>query len=196
MSKAQTTGLAPSCADEPPLFSAYITPNTSLDGRGHSTLLLALLAGTALIGVLTCKLGLWPVSLFAVANGTFLAAALSRNRAALRREQHIGIWPGRIEVHSVRRGAAVSKLTLPTLALVVERLEDPDHGCMKVALRCRHDRHVVAEDLSPAERTEFADALVQALSEAGASFQTIHAALPGYGWRRPDEPRSHPSRLA
>lgn len=57
---------------------------------------------------------------------------------------------------------------MPLYGIQLERMEDPDFGCLELAIVHRGRRDVIAAALSPAERHSFSDALQDTLANHGA----------------------------
>ena len=56
--------------------------------------------------------------------------------------------------------------------LDIEREDDPDYGCLRIALRQRDRRVEIARDLSPVEREQFYSWLINAMHETGGCPRT------------------------
>jgi uncharacterized membrane protein len=153
--------------------SFVITTHRSLnDGQ------LACVFGSIACVLLTLQLafllsGAWPISLFFGADLALLAIAFWSCRRAGGQSEHIRIEAG--SLHIERRGprTPAGPAPVPLYGIKLERTDDPDFGCLELAVVHRGRRDVIAAALSPAERHRFSHALQDTLANHGAPARLI-----------------------
>jgi uncharacterized membrane protein len=148
--------------------SFVITPHRSLNNGQQCRVF----GGIACV-LLTLQLGFllsdaWPISLFFGADLALLGVAFWSSRRAGRQSEHIRIEAG--SIHIERRGwrMPASPAPVPLYGVALHRTDDPDFGCLELAVVHRGRREVIAAALSPAERQSFSHALQDTLSTHGA----------------------------
>jgi uncharacterized membrane protein len=150
------------------VFHAEITPHCSLSETGHRIFIsaVALIMSGSMIGLIAA--GLWPVAVFLAIAGILLVCATRAVRRRLNRQEHVIVLPGVVVVQRFYGGIFDGERRIGLLGLTVACHQDPDFGCLDLALKRRAESIRIAGDLSPPEREEFRKALLDALWKAGA----------------------------
>lgn len=158
-------------------FDATIRPNRSLKRRGFAVLASALFLSCSPLALFALRAGLWiPAALLLATVGSTLAAVAWKARRLDRVQERIVLTDTSLTVHPPEsRGVPARAVILDPTWLRLEREMHPFAGCERIILTSRGRRIVVAELLSPEERSEFADALDTALMRRSANL-----------WRRND----------
>lgn len=148
--------------------SFLITPHRSLSDRQQLCVF-----GAIAVLLLTLQLafllsGAWPISLFFGADLALLAVAFLSCRRAGQHSERIHVEAGHL--HIERRGwrMPVSPALVPLYGAALHRIDDPDFGCLELAVVQRGRREIIAAALSPAERLSFSHALQASLANHGA----------------------------
>ena len=158
-------------------YDFRISPNISIGRTGSAIVLsLAALPAAAIAGAFTLH-GFWPVGIAAALAVGGLAAGFTVARRSLRRVERIFLSQGHVVIE---RGDGL-RSRFPLLGLHLERSFDPDYGLRALVLRHRDQSTEIARDLSPAERSRFEIAFIEAVNAAGHSIRmttaTAHAEL-------------------
>jgi uncharacterized membrane protein len=154
--------------DGPVYLDATLRPNVALSGRGFQIVMVAMAAGSFVVGCLFLSLGAWPVIGFFGVDVLLLWLAFRSSfaRAGREREQ-VRVTGSRIDVRRTSRtGQRAGWFTSPHFARVI--VERPEHTHPEVGLAAGPDRLALATCLSPQERIDFAGALENAIRRARA----------------------------
>ena len=149
---------------EQPVFAATIRPHRSLGRDGFRILMVVcgLVALAACIRVIA--LGFWPVSGFILVDlvGLYVAFRVSYRRAGSFEE----VVLTRIElmIRRVTHKGQAREWHLNPIWTKLHRESDEEYGLQRITLESRGQRIVIAGELSPVEREDFADAFGTALS--------------------------------
>lgn len=159
--------------------SFVITPHRSLND-GQQLRIFGSIACVLLTLQLAFLLsGAWPISLFFGADLALLGVAFWSCRRAGGQSEHIRIEAGSLRIE--RRGwrMPASPAPVPLYLIALHRTDDPDFGCLELAVVHRGRREIIAATLSPAERHSFSQALHETLASHGAPARlTITYRLP------------------
>lgn len=158
------SGKAEVRTQEEPVFAATIRPHRSLGRDGFRVMMIVcgLVALAACIRVIT--LGFWPVSGFIVVDlvGLYLAFRVSYRRA--KSFEEVVLTRIELMIRRVTHKGQASEWRLNPLWTRLHRETDEEYGLQRIAVESRGQRIVIARDLSPVEREDFAEALGSALS--------------------------------
>lgn len=159
-----TPGKAEDRTEEEPVFAATIRPHRSLGRDGFRVMMIVcgLVALAACIRVIA--LGFWPVSGFIVVDlvGLYVAFRVSYRRA--RAFEEVVLTRIELMIRRVTHKGQEREWRLNPLWTRLDRETDDEYGLQRIALVSRGQRIVIAGDLSPVEREDFADAFGTALS--------------------------------
>ena len=145
-------------------MDAVITPNRSLSPRGLTVLLCLFSAYNIVLAVFLIVVGAFPVPIFLGLDviGLFIAFHVSNRRA--RRAERVQVSAEDVRVVRQKGGQPQTVWTSPTAFTRVWLGDDPDTP--EVQLRLSGRSLVVADALSPNEKTDFARALEHAIHRA------------------------------
>lgn len=150
--------------EEEPVFAAMIRPHRSLGRDGFRVMMIVcgLVALAACIRVIA--LGFWPVSGFIVVDlvGLYVAFRVSYRRA--RSFEEVVLTRIELMIRRVTHKGEAWEWRLNPLWTKLHRESDEEYGLQRIALESRGQRIVIARELSPVERENFADAFGIALS--------------------------------
>ena len=150
--------------EEQPVFAATIRPHRSLGRDGFRIMMIVcgLVALAACIRVIA--LGFWPVSGFILVDlaGLYVAFRVSYRRA--KSFEEVVLTPIELMIRRVTHRGEAREWRLNPLWTKLHRHSDEDYGLQRISLESRGQRIVVAGELSPVEREDFADAFGTALS--------------------------------
>ena len=149
---------------ERPVFAAVIRPHRSLGRRGFRILMAAAAAVTAFGALRMALLGFWPVSGFFVLDFVALAVAfwISYRRAAAIEE--IVLTPIELLLRRVSHRGRAREWRMNPLWTRLEHVSDDEYGSQRLVLVSRGRQFIVARELSPHERSHFADEFGHALA--------------------------------
>jgi len=162
-------------------YDFRISPNISIGRTGSAIVLsLAALPAAAIAGAFTLH-GFWPVGIAAALAVGGLAAGFTVARRSLRRVERIFLTQGHVVIERRSPSGDGLRSRFPLLGLHLERSFDSDYGLRALVLRHRDQSTEIARDLSPAERSRFEIAFIEAVNAAGHSIRmttaTAHAEL-------------------
>jgi uncharacterized membrane protein len=151
---------------EPTLFSAIITPQRSLSGKGFLAVM-ALVGGLHFIGgMFFFVLGAWPVVGFLGLDVLLVYWAFRANYRAAAAFEEVTVTPSELRLRRVGQRGEVAEWTLNPVWTKLDREKHEEFGLLKLFVVSRGRRFAVAGFLSPKERESFAAALSAALGEA------------------------------
>jgi len=145
------------------IFDAVVTPNRSLSPDGFRRLMLLLAVGLAAPSLIALAHGWYPILMFC--GGEFLLVwyLFQRNYFDGRATELVRLDDRQLIVERITPKGDRSVLQLEPTWLSV-RMDDPPRHDSLVRLASHGAETIIARDLSPAERLEFARSLDQALS--------------------------------
>lgn len=150
-------------------FDAILRPHRSLSAKGFKLLLGVLIVFNAAFAIVMVAQGAWPVAGFMGLDvlGVYIAFRLSYAQA--RAMERILIDGPALIVRRIDERGRVSEWQCPAYWASVDLREDDDHERGVLTVRSHGREFEIAKCLSPAERTEFATVLREALRRAKAS---------------------------
>ena len=151
---------------EPPIFSAVITPNRSLDPVGFVVLMGLVGFVSFVAGIVFFIAGAWPVVGFFGLDVALLYWAFKLNYARAAAYEEVTVTAAELKLRKVSHRGEVHEWTLNPLWTKLDREAHADFGLLRLFLVSRGKRLAVANFLGPQERESFAEALANALSEA------------------------------
>lgn len=149
-------------------FHATITPHNALSPRAAAILFSVVLAVATGMSAGFLAFGLWPVAIFICLDAVFLLAAFLAIRHRMGHREDVFVVPGAVIVQRFASGRFEDEERIEHFGLAVECHLDPDFGCLHLRLVRRKQVIEIARDLSPPERLDFREALLDALWKAGA----------------------------
>ena len=155
---------SPWSGEDPPVFSAVITPHRSLGPEGFRILMgmAGLVAG--LVSLRFIALGFWPVSGFLGLDllGLYVAFRISYRRG--RAFEEVTLTPFELLFRRVTHRGETREWRLNPVWTKIVRETHAEFGLQRLALVSGAQRIVIARELSPGEREDLADELSRALS--------------------------------
>jgi uncharacterized membrane protein len=161
--------------DPPPLiaqeapFQVIVTPYRALSVPQYVALASLCVTFTLALQIPLAHAGAWPCLVFGLGETTLLLGAIWLHRRGQDRSETITLAGGSLHVVRCYRGQVLDSRRLPVFGLHVIRTDDPDYGCQAIAVESRGRRIEIGRDLSPAERPSLAQALTDAIGDAGGS---------------------------
>jgi uncharacterized membrane protein len=152
--------------NEPTIFSAEITPHRSLNGVGFLAAMLVFTAASLALVVIFLTAGAWPVAGFLGLDVALVYFAFKVNFRRAAAQEFVRVTPSTLSVRRISHKGEVTEFTLNPLWVRIHRDVDPDYGMRRLILASRGKYLTIAEDLSPAERESFANALAAAIGAA------------------------------
>lgn len=154
-------------ADDPaPLFAARITPHRSLAPSGARLVLVLCCLATVGSSIPFIVLGAWPVAGFFGLDLVAIAIAFKASFRSAKGFEEVVLTPLELLFRKVTHRGEHSERRFNPLWTRLDREHDEDYGLMALALVSRGERVVIARELSPPERADFADAFGDALARA------------------------------
>ncbi|MEP3276480.1 MAG: DUF2244 domain-containing protein [Stappiaceae bacterium] len=154
--------------EDPPFFSAVLTPYRSLGVKGFRTLMLVLAAICTIAGTVFLLMGAWPVFGFFGLDVVLVWLAFKMNYRSARAYELVNVSAHEVYVRGVTPAGKVSEFRFnPRWArLTVERVES--EGVQRLTLMHGGNGCAIGNFLNPDDRESFADALSEALARAKA----------------------------
>ena len=153
--------------DEPPIFSAVLTPHRSLGPTGFLILMSCLGGASFATGVVFILLGAWPVFGFLGLDVLLVYLAFRANYRAANAYEVVTVTPSELTVRKVTpRGRLREEWSANPLWVRLQQDIHDEFGVERLFLISRGQRLAIAAFLSPDEKQSFAQALNQALFEA------------------------------
>ncbi|WP_372423458.1 DUF2244 domain-containing protein [Salinarimonas chemoclinalis] len=149
-----------------PLFSAKITPHRSLAPSGARLVLVLCCLAAVGSSIPFIVLGAWPVAGFLGLDLVALAIAFKASFRSAKGFEEVVLTPLELLFRKVTHRGERSERRFNPLWTRLDREHDEDYGLMALALVSRGERVVIARELSPPERADFADAFGDALARA------------------------------
>jgi uncharacterized membrane protein len=153
-------------ADEPPLFSAIITPHRSLGGAGFLVLMTAIAGVSFAAGGVFLILGAWPVVGFFGLDVLLIYWAFRINYRAAMAYEEVIVTASELRVRKVSHRGRVAEWSLNPVWVRLDRDTHQEFGIERLFLVSRGRRLPIAGFLGPREKESFADALAAAIGEA------------------------------
>jgi uncharacterized membrane protein len=122
---------------------------------------------SALFNLIYFALGLWIVAAFLCLATAGLVTMLLFFQSGQKRCEEVTVQNGFIRVAKYRKGVLASDRSIAQTGFTIECERDVDFGLQRICLRSETANIEVARDLSPAERSEFLNALRFALAQQG-----------------------------
>ena len=162
--------LTPSSMADAPVFSAEIRPHRSLGPQGFRVMMVLLCAASIIVSLPFVILGFWPVVGFFGLDflGLYIAFKVSYRQGLA--FEIVELTPVRLLLRKVDPRGTSREWKFNPLWTRLDRQVDDEFGLLRLTLASRGDQVVIARDLSPGERENFADALAQALVAVKRSF--------------------------
>jgi len=152
--------------EEPPVFTARITPHRSLSQRGLA-LLLGFIGAVGLVTSIPFYLvGAWPVLGFMGLDILLVYLAFRYHNATARAYEEVFLSRIALLVRAVNWRGQSREATFNPLWVRLEREEHPEFGNEGLTLVQGRQRVELAQCLGREERGDFADALQSALHQA------------------------------
>jgi uncharacterized membrane protein len=151
---------------DPPIFSAVITPNRSLDRVGFVVLMGLVCFVSFVAGLVFFIAGAWPVVGFFGLDVALLYWAFKLNYAQAASYEEVTVTASELKIRKVSHRGQTREWTLNPLWTRIDREAHEDFGLLRLFLVSRGHRLAIANDLAPFERESFAAALSVALAEA------------------------------
>ncbi len=154
--------------EDPPFFSAVLTPYRSLGVKGFRILMLVLAAVCTVAGLVFLMMGAWPVFGFFGLDVVLVWLAFKMNYRSARAYELVNVSVHEIYVRGVTAAGKISEFRFnPRWArLTVERGES--EGVKRLLLTYGGKGCAIGNFLNPDDRESFADALGEALACAKA----------------------------
>jgi uncharacterized membrane protein len=153
-------------ADDPPIFSATITPHRSLSRSGFMAVMLAVGGASLVTGVVFALIGAWPVFGFFGLDVLLIYCAFQASYRAARAYEQFTVTASEITVRQVSARGRAQEWTFNPLWARLRREEHEEFGLERLFL-ISHGRWLpIASFLGPDEKDSFARSLAEALAQA------------------------------
>jgi uncharacterized membrane protein len=152
--------------DEPPIFSAIITPHRSLSSTGFLVLMITIGGISFVSGMTFLILGAWPVFGFCGLDVALVYWAFRANYRAARAYEEVTVTPTELIVRKVSHMGRVREWTLNPVWVRLDRIVHQEFGIERLFLVSHGRRLSIAGFLNPNEKASFAQELGAALGEA------------------------------
>lgn len=149
------------------VFHAVIRPHQSLSDAAFEGWVLGFIAFAMAASVFFNMSGMGPVGFFMGLDGLLIAGMFVAWRAHQDRHEEITVDGDCLTIRRFRKDRMIEQRRFPASRLKLARHDDPDHGCLKLLIGRRDSIYPIACDLSPHERSAFAEALCVALRRMG-----------------------------
>jgi uncharacterized membrane protein len=151
---------------EPPIFSAVLTPHRSLSRKGFAALMLVLGVISFATGMVFLLAGAWPVLGFCGLDVLLIYWAFQVSYRRARAYEQVTVTASELTVRKVSHRGRISEWTLNPLWVKLDRVVHAEFGIERLFLVSRGRRLAIAGFLGPQEKESFALALSAALGEA------------------------------
>ena len=148
------------------IFETRLRPHRSLSPRGFGWLMLAFGGGMLASSLPFLILGAWPIAGFMGLDVLLIYVAFRLNYRAARAYEDVCVTPIELRVEKVSARGARRQWRFNPSWVRLEREEMEEYGTQKLALISRGRRLEIASFLGPDAKSDFADGLSRALSEA------------------------------
>jgi uncharacterized membrane protein len=150
---------------EQPVFAAVIRPHRSLDQSGFRIVMTLCCLATVISSIPFVALGFWPVVGFFGLDFFALYIAFRVNFRQGDAFEELVLTPIQLLIRRVPRRGQPREWRFNPLWTRLAREEDDEFGLQKLEVTSRGQTVVIARDLSPPEREDFAEKFGRALSE-------------------------------
>jgi uncharacterized membrane protein len=157
---------APQPTEEPPIFSAVLTPHRSLSPTGFLLFMLVLGGISFTTGIMFLLAGAWPVFGFFGLDVLLVYWAFRLNYRSAKAYEQVTVTPSELTVRKVSHHGRISEFTLNPLWVRLERVVHEEFGIERLFLVSHGRQLPIAAFLGPREKESFALALAAALGEA------------------------------
>ena len=157
------------------VFAAEIRPHRSLGPRGAMILLGSFAILSAIVSVPFFLIGAWPVVGFFGLDVLALWIAVRLSFAQARASEQVALTYVELLVRKVSSKGAAREWRFNPSWVRLESASDEEFGMTRLAVASRGARLSLGDELSPAERADFADAFGRALSDARAGPRRLPA---------------------
>ena len=149
---------------EQPVFAAVIRPHRSLGRDGFRIVMTLCCLASLLASIPFLMLGFWPVAGFFGLDFLALYIALRVSFRTGESFEELILTPIQLLVRQVTHRGRTSEWRFNPLWTRLDRKEDEEFGLQTLTLTSRGRHLVIARDLSPPERADFAEAFGRALA--------------------------------
>ena len=151
---------------EPTIFSAVLTPHRSLGNAGFLVLIIVFGGISFISGMAFLLMGAWPVFGYFGLDVLLLYWAFRLNYRQAAAYEEVTVTPTALRVRKVSPRGAAREWVLNPLWVKLDKVVHEEYGIERLFLVSRGKQLVIANFLGPDEKASFAQALVDALSEA------------------------------
>jgi uncharacterized membrane protein len=151
---------------EPPIFSAVLTPHRSLSRKGFAVLMLVLGLISLVTGMVFLLAGAWPVLGFCGLDVLLIYWAFRVSYRRANAYEQVTVTSCELTVRKVSHQGRISEWTLNPLWVKLDRVVHAEFGIERLFLVSRGRKLAIAGFLGPQEKESFALALSAALGEA------------------------------
>lgn len=151
---------------EPTIFSTVITPHRSLPPYGLLILMVVFGGVSFIAGMVFLLLGAWPVFGFFGLDVLLLYWAFRINNRHAAAYEEVKLTPTTLTIRKVSHRGHVREWSLNPLWVRLEKIVHAEFGIERLFLVSRGRQLVIASDLGPNEKADFAEAFGAALAEA------------------------------
>jgi uncharacterized membrane protein len=151
---------------EPPIFSAVLTPHRSLSRKGFLILMTVLGLISFATGTVFLLAGAWPVFGFCGLDVLLIYGAFRLSYRRANAYEQVTVTPSELTVRQVSHHGRISEWTLNPLWVKLDRVVHAEFGIERLFLVSHGRRLAIAGFLGPQEKESFALALSAALGEA------------------------------
>ena len=151
---------------QPELFSALLTPHRSLNRSGFLVVMAFVSVISFAAGLAFLLMGAWPVLGFFGLDVLAIYWAFRINFRRAKASEEIRVTPSELRLRRTSHRGHVMEFVLNPLWVQLDRKSHPEYGVEKLYLVSRGRRVAIGSFLSPAEKANFANALVAALQAA------------------------------
>jgi uncharacterized membrane protein len=151
---------------EPPIFSAVLTPHRSLSPTGFIIFMVVLGGLSFITGIVFLLAGAWPVFGFLGLDVLLVYWAFKLNYRSAQAYEQVTVTPSELTVRKVSHQGGVREWTLNPVWVRLHRDVHEEFGLQRLFLESQGRRLTIAAFLPPQEKESFALALSGALAEA------------------------------
>jgi uncharacterized membrane protein len=151
---------------EPPIFSAVLTPHRSLSRKGFAILMMVLGVISFVTGTVFFLAGAWPVLGFCGLDVLLIYWAFRVSYRRANAYEQVTVTPSELTVRKVSHQGRIREWTLNPLWVKLDRVVHAEFGIERLFLVSHGRRLAIAGFLGPQEKESFAVALSAALGEA------------------------------
>ena len=152
--------------EEPPIFSALLTPHRSLSPTGFLLFMLVLGGISFTTGMMFLLAGAWPVLGFCGLDVLLVYWAFQVSFYRAKAYEQVTVTPSELTVRKVSHHGRISEWTLNPVWVRLDRVVHEEFGIERLFLVSHGRQLPIAAFLGPREKESFALALSAALGEA------------------------------